>query len=65
VLFGVKTYAGLVRMLERYVGESSMEVIDDAENNLISDEPEALMPREIRLMKGSHKQGFSTGFNRN
>jgi len=63
-LMGVKTHAGLVRMLERYIRESSMDVLGDAENILVSDEPEALVRREIGLMKGRMlkqliKRGFS------
>jgi len=50
-LFGVKTHAELVRMLERYMEEGSMEVLNGAERILISDEPEALVRREIGLAK--------------
>ena len=38
-------------MLERYVWESSMDVLEDAERSLLSNEQEALVRRELRLMK--------------
>ena len=50
-LFGVKTHAELVRMLERYLEECSGDVLQEAESILISHEPEALMRREMGLMK--------------
>ncbi len=64
-LMDVKTHAGLVRMLERYMEESSKEVIDYAEHNLLSDEPEALFLREVGLMKEKLlKQLVELGFSR-
>ena len=50
-LMGVKTFEGQVKMLEVYLRESSLTVQEDAEHNLISKEPEALVRREIGLMK--------------
>ena len=48
---GVKTHAGLIRMLESYMYESSIEVLDDAEKSLVGDEPEPLVLREKGMIK--------------
>lgn len=50
-------------MLEHYLKESSMDVVNDAEYNLMSDEPEALMRIEIGMMKERlAKRLMSLGF---
>ena len=50
-LFGVRTHEKLVKMLNIDVREDSIIVIEDSERQLMSDEPEALMRREIGLIK--------------
>lgn len=50
-LMGVKTHVKLVRMLNLYLEESSIVVLQDAERILVGNEPEAYMRREIGLMK--------------
>jgi len=47
----VKTHVKLVRMLNLYLEESSIVVLQDAERILVGNEPEAYMRREIGLMK--------------
>lgn len=50
-LWGARTDDELIKYLEIHMRESSMDVLESAENCLISDEPEALMRREMGLMK--------------
>ena len=48
---GVRTHAELVRMLEVGLEEESMQCIENAKQDLISYEPEALVLRAIGLME--------------
>jgi hypothetical protein len=55
-LFGTKTHAELVKMLNVDLKETSLNIIEDAKWHLFSDEPEALMLREIGLMEEKRAQ---------
>ena len=50
-LLGTKTHEGLIKMLEVQLWEESYGCIEDGKKQLMSDEPEALVLREIGLME--------------
>lgn len=50
-LFGVRTHEELVKTLNNSLWDDSIVVLEDSERHLISNEPEALMRREIGLTK--------------
>ena len=59
-LWGVRTNDELIKFLEIHMRESSTDVLNSAEEMLISDEPEALARREIGLMKERQKKRETT-----
>jgi hypothetical protein len=50
-LMGIRSHEELVRILEDDIEEKSISVIEDAERQLIDDEPEAYVRREIGILK--------------
>ena len=50
-IWGVKTDEEIIKMLNQRIWEDAYIAVNDAKRHLISEEPEALMTREIGIME--------------